>query len=189
MFIRDRKLRISIFAALIFFIVANPETFKIVRKLFGSWVSSDAGCPTARGLALHTVVYLLVTYALMNDGRELLEGSNNGAANNGAAMNNGGAANNGGANMGPPQMPEPQELQNQMTELQMEATSQNEIVGADLTDETQFESVESITNEQAAPLAPAPAPVQAQTDLTRMLSGTSWKKCSCEDGGEVLLLK
>lgn len=74
MFIRDRKLRISVFAAILFFIISNPEMFKFVRQLLGSWVSNESGCPTTQGLLLHTVVYLLITYALMNDGRELLEG-------------------------------------------------------------------------------------------------------------------
>lgn len=62
---------------------------------------------------------------------------------------------------------------------------QNNIVGANLSDDASYETVESITNEQNQKQKQK-QPVE--TDLTRMLSGTSWKKCSCEDGGQVLLL-
>lgn len=60
------KFRISLMSALLFFVIANPETFKIIKKVFGSWVSSPTGCPTMNGLVLHSVVFLLVTWALMN---------------------------------------------------------------------------------------------------------------------------
>ena len=60
------KFRISLMSALLFFAIANPETFKIIKKVFGSWVSSPTGCPTMNGLVLHSVVFLLITWALMN---------------------------------------------------------------------------------------------------------------------------
>jgi len=60
------KFRISLMSALLFFAIANPETFKIIKKVFGSWVSSPTGCPTMSGLVLHSVVFLLITWALMN---------------------------------------------------------------------------------------------------------------------------
>lgn len=60
------KFRISLMSALLFFVIANPETFKIIKKVFGSWVSSPTGCPSMSGLVLHSVVFLLVTWALMN---------------------------------------------------------------------------------------------------------------------------
>ena len=60
------KFRISLMSALLFFVIANPETFKIIKKVFGSWVSSPTGCPTMNGLVLHSVVFLLVTWAIMN---------------------------------------------------------------------------------------------------------------------------
>ena len=70
----SKKVRISILAALIFFVVANPQTYKIMRGVLGDWVSSPTGCPTTNGLILHTCVYLLITYLLMRGNRELLEG-------------------------------------------------------------------------------------------------------------------
>ena len=63
---QEQKFLISIMSALVFFVVANPETFRVVRKVFGSWVSSPTGCPTTGGLALHTVVFMLVTWGMMN---------------------------------------------------------------------------------------------------------------------------
>ena len=60
------KFTISLMSALLFFVVANPETFKIMRHLVGGWVSSPTGCPSTKGLILHAVVYLLITWFLMN---------------------------------------------------------------------------------------------------------------------------
>ena len=67
---QEQKFLISIMSALVFFVVANPETFRVVRKVFGSWVSSPTGCPSTGGLALHTVVFMLVTWGMMNIKRE-----------------------------------------------------------------------------------------------------------------------
>lgn len=71
---QEQKLLISVMSALLFYVVANPETFKLVRRIFGGWVSSPTGCPTLRGLALHAVVFLLITWGLMNVKKEFAEG-------------------------------------------------------------------------------------------------------------------
>ena len=48
---------------LAFFVVAHPETFKLVRSVAGDWVASSYGVPTTMGLLLHALVYvLLVTF-------------------------------------------------------------------------------------------------------------------------------
>ena len=57
-------------SALVFFIIANPDTFRLMRRVFGSWVSSPTGCPSTKGLFLHTVVFMLVTWGMMNVNRE-----------------------------------------------------------------------------------------------------------------------
>ena len=67
---QEQKFLISIMSALVFFVVANPETFRVMRKVFGSWVSSPTGCPSTGGLALHTIVFMLVTWGMMNTNRE-----------------------------------------------------------------------------------------------------------------------
>ena len=68
------KLMISIISALVFFIVANPETFKLIRRVVGSWVATPTGCPSMTGLVLHAVVFMLVVWGMMNIKREKMEG-------------------------------------------------------------------------------------------------------------------
>lgn len=46
----------------LFFIVANPETFKAVRSIAGKWVASAEGIPTTAGLLLHALVFVLVAH-------------------------------------------------------------------------------------------------------------------------------
>ena len=72
---QKKKFMISLVSALVFFIVANPETFKIVRRVFGSWVSSATGYPTLSGLVLHSFVFLLIVWGMMNLKREKMDGS------------------------------------------------------------------------------------------------------------------
>lgn len=67
---QEQKFIISLMSALVFFIVANPETFRLMRSILGSWVSGPNGCPTTPGLILHTVVFMLVVWAMMNIKRE-----------------------------------------------------------------------------------------------------------------------
>jgi hypothetical protein len=45
---------------IVFFLVANPETFKLTRSLFGSWVGSTYGVPSNLGLLLHALVFVLL---------------------------------------------------------------------------------------------------------------------------------
>jgi uncharacterized membrane protein len=45
----------------VFFIVANPATFKLVRSVAGGWVSSAEGLPTTAGLLLHALVFVLLS--------------------------------------------------------------------------------------------------------------------------------
>jgi uncharacterized membrane protein len=47
-----------------FFVVANPETFKLVRSVAGSWVASADGLPTTAGLLLHALVFVIVAHFL-----------------------------------------------------------------------------------------------------------------------------
>ena len=45
----------------LFFIVANPALFKLVRKVLGSWVASAEGLPTMAGLIVHSLVFVLLS--------------------------------------------------------------------------------------------------------------------------------
>jgi len=55
----------SMISAVIFFSIANPATFRLMRRVLGKWVSSPNGCPSIKGLALHSVVFLLIVWGLM----------------------------------------------------------------------------------------------------------------------------
>jgi hypothetical protein len=52
--------RKKILPFILFFIVANPATFKLVRSVAGSWVASAEGLPTTLGLLLHALVFVLL---------------------------------------------------------------------------------------------------------------------------------
>ena len=60
------KFMISVLSAVIFYIVAHPKTFKIMRGFLGDWVSSAGGCPSLIGLLLHSIVFLFIVWGLMN---------------------------------------------------------------------------------------------------------------------------
>jgi hypothetical protein len=62
------KLKYSFYSALVFFLVANPETYMLSQMVFGpffSVASPSSGCPTTIGFFLHTFVFFIVMAALM----------------------------------------------------------------------------------------------------------------------------
>ena len=68
MILRDPKVMASIQAALLFLVVANPATYRLVQMIFGGLfkvANSTTGCPSAMGLILHAVVFGLLSYGLM----------------------------------------------------------------------------------------------------------------------------
>ena len=58
----DLKKKLVPFA--VFFVVANPATFKAVRSIAGSWVASADGVPTTAGLLLHALVFVILAHFL-----------------------------------------------------------------------------------------------------------------------------
>jgi hypothetical protein len=62
------KVRASLTAAILFFIVANPVVYRLVDGVLGGIVgriASPSGCPTTWGLMVHSVVFGLAAYASM----------------------------------------------------------------------------------------------------------------------------
>jgi len=60
------KAKYSFYSALVFFLIANPETFKVTQALLGSFVTlANGGCPTPAGLFLHTGIFFVVLLGLM----------------------------------------------------------------------------------------------------------------------------
>jgi hypothetical protein len=80
MAILSRKAQASIVAALLFFVVSSPLSYRIVDSLISGIVNytyigpvlspifkvAQAGCPTNYGLILHSAVFGLLTYTLMH---------------------------------------------------------------------------------------------------------------------------
>jgi hypothetical protein len=60
--------RAALLAAVIYFLIANPMTYKIVDSILGTFfpVASASGCPTFAGLLFHTFVFFVVTYFVMS---------------------------------------------------------------------------------------------------------------------------
>jgi len=55
-------------AVLLFFIIANPFTYRLTNSLLGGLIgrlSDPSGCPTGTGLIVHSVVFGLIVYGLM----------------------------------------------------------------------------------------------------------------------------
>ena len=63
---QEQKLITSIISGLTFFVIANPETFRLMRSVLGSRIATPTGCPSTMGLLLHTVVFILVVWGMMN---------------------------------------------------------------------------------------------------------------------------
>jgi hypothetical protein len=57
------KVKYSLYSALIFFLIANPITYKVVNSIIPGVASN--GCPTPFGLVLHTIVFFLALLGVM----------------------------------------------------------------------------------------------------------------------------
>jgi len=60
------KAKYSFYSALVFFLVANPETYKVTQMVFGRFFTiSNGGCPTPAGLFFHSSVFFFMLLGLM----------------------------------------------------------------------------------------------------------------------------
>jgi hypothetical protein len=57
MFICPKK----ILMALLFMILASPMAFQAVRAVLGGWISTAEGLPKVAGLAVHAVVFMVLS--------------------------------------------------------------------------------------------------------------------------------
>lgn len=57
------KIKFSLYSALIFFLVANPITFRVMNSLIPGVAVN--GCPTSFGFMLHTIVFFGLSFLLM----------------------------------------------------------------------------------------------------------------------------
>ena len=55
-------------AVFLFFLISNPFTYRLTNSLLSGLVgrlSDPSGCPTSKGILVHSVVFGLIVYALM----------------------------------------------------------------------------------------------------------------------------
>jgi hypothetical protein len=73
----SRKTQAALTAALLFYVISSPFTYRLVDQVVGNIVGAiapqltsmfkiaEAGCPTNYGLLVHAAVFGLVSYYLM----------------------------------------------------------------------------------------------------------------------------
>ena len=61
------KAKYAFYSTLVFFLVANPETFKLTQRLIGGvlTVASEGGCPTAYGFFFHSLLFFGILWGMM----------------------------------------------------------------------------------------------------------------------------
>lgn len=62
------KWRWTLSTAVVFAVVTNPMTYKLVDRIFKMIdvkIANQTGCPTIIGLIIHTIVFILLLRALM----------------------------------------------------------------------------------------------------------------------------
>lgn len=67
------KIKYSFYSAVVFFLVANPETYRTIEWMLGGFIgqiANAAGCPTLLGFMIQTFLFFLVMFALMMFPRE-----------------------------------------------------------------------------------------------------------------------
>lgn len=57
------KFKYSLYSTFIFYILSSSQMYKITSKILPTSVD---GCPTPFGLLVHSLVFLLVLYAIMS---------------------------------------------------------------------------------------------------------------------------
>jgi hypothetical protein len=67
---QQEKFVTSLISGLTFFVIANPETFRLVRRVLGPGIATPTGCPSTMGLLVHTIVFILVVWIMMNVKRD-----------------------------------------------------------------------------------------------------------------------
>lgn len=61
------KAKYALYSALVFFVVANPETYRVTQRFLGRLfaIADGAGHPTPLGFFFHTGLFFLLLWALM----------------------------------------------------------------------------------------------------------------------------
>jgi len=61
------KAKFAFYSTLIFFLVANPETYKMTQQLLGHifTISSESGCSTPYGFFFHSILFFFILWGIM----------------------------------------------------------------------------------------------------------------------------
>jgi hypothetical protein len=59
------KLHAAVLAALLFYVMSNPITYKLVEKTITAFPLAQNGKPTGTGLLVQSLVFGVITYILM----------------------------------------------------------------------------------------------------------------------------
>lgn len=59
------KIKHSLYGTLIFFFLSSPAAFSIVGSFLGSQYSNKNGCPTLKGILLHSAIYCVSLILVM----------------------------------------------------------------------------------------------------------------------------
>ncbi len=61
------KAKYAFYSTLVFFLIANPETFKLTQRALGGFltIASESGCPTAYGFFGHSLLFFVVLWGMM----------------------------------------------------------------------------------------------------------------------------
>ncbi len=61
------KAKYAFYSTLVFFLIANPETFKLTQRFLGAFftLASDKGCPSTLGFFFHTLLFFLTLWGFM----------------------------------------------------------------------------------------------------------------------------
>lgn len=61
------KAKYSFYSAVVFFLFANPETYNVLQRFFGRFISfiTPAGAPTISGIFINTFLFFMTMLGLM----------------------------------------------------------------------------------------------------------------------------
>jgi hypothetical protein len=60
------KAKYAFYSSLIFFLIANPETYKLTEWFIGRFFTiANGGCPTSAGFFLHTILFFFMLWGIM----------------------------------------------------------------------------------------------------------------------------
>lgn len=61
------KAKYAFYSTLIFFLVANPETYVITQGFLGRFftIASGTGCPSTYGFFFHTILFFFILWGIM----------------------------------------------------------------------------------------------------------------------------